>query len=373
MTVTRIALFLPSLEGGGAERVFVHLANGLLRYGVAVDMVLAFACGPYLTQLDPAVHLVDLGKRRVLPALPGLIRYLRLRRPAVALSAMPHCNLALILATRLVRPHIPCIVTEHMTFAPAFFQFACWKDRLLLPWLWLYAYADLTVTVSHGAARNLARRSGLAEATIRVIYNPVVPDNLPELMHATVSHPWLTDNAGPVIMGMGRLIPEKDFATLIRALPLVRRERPGRLLIFGEGPERQRLCDLIARLDLQNFAQLPGFVANPFACMSKAAVVAVASRFESFCNVLAEAIACGTPVVSTDCESGPAEILAHGRYGPLVPPENPQALAEAIVNVLDHPVPAATLQARGQEFSVERAVADYWAEITSLLPGNAAP
>jgi glycosyltransferase involved in cell wall biosynthesis len=181
-----------------------------------------------------------------------------------------------------------------------------------------------------------------------------------------LDHDWFTSDGPPIILGVGNLKPQKDFATLIRAFARVRAERPARLVILGDarGPDKDAsyvaaLKGLPAQLGIEEDVSFAGFAENPYAYMSRAAVFVLSSAWEGFGNVLAEALACGCPVVSTDCPSGPAEILEHGRYGPLVPVGDDAALAAAICRVLDAPLSRGELTGRAALFTVERAVDQY--------------
>lgn len=356
---SHMALFLPSLGGGGAERVMVVLANGLAERGHLVDLVLAKAEGPYLAQVRDEVRIVDLGSRRVAFSLPGLVRYLRRERPASLLSALIHANVIACRAHRLARVPTRLVVSEHNYRSGSRPQ--NFHGRLVL-WLMrgTYPWADAVVAVSHGVADDLVRNFGLAPDLVHVIYNPVVDDTLLSKAQAPLEHPWFVEGAPPVILGVGRLMEQKDFPTLIRAFARVRAQCAARLMILGEGELRPQLEALVRELGLQDDVALPGFAENPFAYMARAAVFVLSSRWEGFGNVLVEAMACGCPVVSTDCPSGPCEILEGGKWGRLVPVGDVDALAAAISATLDETaqpdvrVPAGT-------FNVERAIAEYLA------------
>lgn len=353
----RLALFLPSLRGGGAERVMVHLARGFAERGFQVDLVLAKAEGPYLAEVPPSVRVVDLRASRVLFSLPGLVRYLRKERPYALLSALNHANVIVCLAHRLARVPSRLVISEHNTLSASRPQNA--RGRLL-PWFmrWTYPWADAVIAVSQGVAEDLVRTLGISAERVKVIYNPVVDDDLLTKSKEPLDHPWFTEGAPPVILGVGRLTEQKDFPNLIRAFALVRAQRPARLMILGEGELRPQLEALVHELGLQDDVALPGFVENPYAYMARAAVFVLSSRWEGLGVALIEAMASGTPVVSTDCPSGPREILEDGRWGRLVPVGDVDALAEAIVTTLDeteHP----DVAARAKEFNVNYAVENY--------------
>ena len=339
LIVPKIALFLPSLHGGGAERVMVNLARGFAERGLKVDLVLAKGEGPYLGEVPPNVHVVDLNASRVLASLPGLVRYLRRERPEAMLSAMHHSNIIAVWAKLLACVPTRLAVSIHTTTSVSL-QSPQNRRSLLIPWLtrWFYLKTEAIVAVSKGVAEDFSRVSGIPFERIKVIYNPVVTPELIENAKEPVEHPWFATEQPPVILGVGRLTKAKDFPTLIRAFALVRQERPARLMILGEGEERFRLEALVKELGLEDDVALPGFVDNPYAYMARAAVFVLSSAWEGLPTVLIEAMACSCPVVSTDCPSGPAEILENGKCGPLVPVGNEAALKQAIIRVLEAPL-----------------------------------
>jgi glycosyltransferase involved in cell wall biosynthesis len=356
---TQIALFLPCLCVGGAERVFVHLSKGFAQQGFVVDMVLAQAEGPYLPQVPTRVRCIGLGRRQVLHSLPRLVQYLREVKPSVLLSALDHANVVALLARQWARVPTKVVVSIHNTMSVATRHSRHSRERLI-PVLarWLYPKAYKVVAVSQGVAADTARFYRLPLDKVEFIYNPVVTPELISLSMQPVEHPWFSPGEPSVILGVGRLTAQKDFPTLIRAFAHVRQHRDTRLVILGEGEERTRLEQLVASLGLRNCVDFPGFVDNPYSWMRRAAVFGLSSRWEGLGVVLVEAMACGTPVVSTDCPSGPREILEDGKWGKLVPVGDPDKLAEAIIDTLDNP-PAYDPAVRAADFSVERAVEGY--------------
>ncbi len=362
MTTPRphLAIFLRDLQAGGAERNAAILASRLVRDGYRVDLVLARAEGPFLSRLDPAVRLFDLRARRMATSLPGLLRYLRRERPEVLLSKTPLADLTALAAKRLLggRDTRYVITAENDWYAPGV-RPDVRQMRLALRLIPLaYPWADGIISVSGGVADSLARYSGLPRERLEVIYNPVLGEELFRAREEPLTHPWFAPGQPPVVLAVGRLSKQKDHATLLRAFAPLRAERPARLLILGEGPERGALSRLAEELALGDDVALPGFAPNPFAYMARAAAFALSSRWEGLPNVLIEALACGSTIVSTDCPSGAREILAGGRYGQLVPVADPPALAAALRRALEgdrRPVDAAWLR----QFTPEYAVARY--------------
>lgn len=347
MSHHRIALFLPSLRGGGAERVMVNLARGFARWGIQVDLVLARAEGPYLSHVPREVRLVDLHATRVLASLPGLVRYLRSECPKALLSALHHANVVALWARKLARVPTRVVVSVHSNPSQATANSKNLRARLMPLWAWrYYSWAHAVVAVSRGVAEDLVRLTGLPRNKVRVIYNPVVTPELFEKAEESLSHPWFAAGEPPVVLGVGRLTAAKDYPTLIRAFALIRKEVLARLMILGEGEERSKLEALVRDLNLEDDVALPGFVENPYKYMKRARVFVLSSAWEGFGNVLVEAMALGTPVVATDCASGPAEILEDGKWGRLVPVGDEKALAQAIVGAITEERGRATERAR---------------------------
>ncbi len=394
----RIALFLPDLTGGGVERNTLLLAAALRERRYGVDLVLCRLEGAMLDQVPEGVRVIGLrpgpgwrGRFHALASDPGgipamlrpvllpvrgpaplryladLVRYLRRERPAALLAALPHENLAAIEARRLAGVSTRIVVSEHHPTTRATLRGRKWKRRFLAPLVRRqYAMADAIVAVSNGVADELVRRYAIPRARITTIHNPIVGPALFEQAREELAHPWLVAGSPPVILGVGRLVEAKDFATLVHAFARVRAIRPARLVILGQAKEarateerRGRLVELAVRLGVGDDVLLPGFVRNPFAYMARAAVLVLSSRWEGFGNVLVEALACGCPVVSTDCPGGPREILEGGRFGELVSVGDDSEMAEAVLRTLDRPPDRERLIARGQAFSVAAAAEAY--------------
>jgi glycosyltransferase involved in cell wall biosynthesis len=223
----------------------------------------------------------------------------------------------------------------------------------------LYPRLDGIVAVSQGVADDIAAIARLPAERVRVIRNPVITPELGTLAAASVDHPWLAPGAPPVVLGIGRLTRQKDFPTLIRAFAQVRRQRPLRLILLGEGRDREALEALARREGVEADIAMPGFQANPYAWLIRARLFVLSSRWEGSPNALTEAMALGVPVVATDCPSGPRELLQGGRHGPLVPVGDVDALARAMQQALDHPLPPETLRAAVQEYRAEASARRY--------------
>jgi glycosyltransferase involved in cell wall biosynthesis len=334
----RIAIFLPGLYDGGAERVFLNLAAGISEKGYSIDFILAQVEGAYtaeLPNLPRSIRVVELNQRhrnfsRTLLSLPALARYLQRERPIALLSGL-QANIIAIWARRITRVPTRLIITEHNTFSYQNHLLPVVSRGLMLSFVRMfYPWADDIIAVSRGAAEDLANVARIPKARIQTIYNPIITPELKTKASAPLDHPWFRLNEPPVIVSIGRLTEQKDFPTLIHAFALVRKSHRARLLILGEGEERPSLEKLIQQLGLGQDVSMPGFVMNPYPLLSHAAVYVLSSRWEGLPTVLVEALYCNVPIVSTDCPSGPREILQDGSYGQLVPVGNAEMLAQAI-------------------------------------------
>ncbi len=341
------------------------LSTALSERGIPVDLVLVRAEGEYLSQISEQVRLIDLNSHRTAAGILKLVQYLRSERPAVLLSTLVHASVLALAARLLLGRQFRVIARMENTYSQQVAE-GGFKQRQTLRMLkLLLPLADGIVAVSHGVANDLQRTIPSISKKITTIYNPIWPHQLQQSA-APVDHPWFDSEGPPVVLTAGRLTPAKDHPTLLRAFGEIVRYRPVRLVILGEGPERDNLNELAESLGISRQVDFPGFDVNPFAYMSRAKTFVLSSRFEGFPNVLVQAMACGAPVVSTDCPSGPSEILEGGKWGRLVPVGDWRAMAEAIIDTLDNPIPSDQLVARASAFSAEASVDRY----LEVLTGN---
>ncbi|MGE4545126.1 MAG: glycosyltransferase [Pedobacter sp.] len=356
----KLAMFLPALRGGGAEKMMLHLAQGFIDRGLQIDLVLTKAVGPYLSQVPDGVRVVDLGVSRVLKSLPGLVRYLKKEQPEILFSTLNQTNLIALTARKLSGVEMRLVVREANALWKSVRHYPCLK-RYLTPYLIgrLYPFADSVIAISNGVAKDLLSLGTIPTQRLHVIYNPVVTQKMTDQYLETVSHEWFHDKNIPIILSVGRLAEQKDFPTLIRAFRILKSRCNARLMILGEGDKRHDLEKLIHSLGLEEDVQMPGFLINPLPYMANASVFVSSSAWEGFGNVIVEALAAGTQVVATLCPGGPSEILDGGRFGHLVPVGDPELMAQAIAKALDTPLPRQVLIDRGLEFSCEKAVEQY--------------
>ena len=363
-----IALLHTCLRGGGVERSMLRLAQGLTNQGWSVDLVVCSASGPLQREIPEDVHLIDLGAHRIAAAAPGLIRYLRRTPPTAMISAISTTNCMAVWARRLLRQTFPLVVTEHTTPSMAARGAKNLRARLV-PTLMRHSYpkADGIVAVSDGVADDLARTAKLPRGSIEVIHNPVVTETLKRLARAPLDHPWFRPGHRPVIVAIGRLTRAKDFPTLLHAFARVRTTHSARLIILGEGEERGSLERLANELGVTEYTRLPGFTHNPYQYLARADLFVLSSRWEGLPTVLIEAMACGTPVVATDCPSGPAEILENGRWGQLVPVGQPSRLAAAMARVIDGRCKTTLATQRADMYSAECATERYVDKLARVI------
>ena len=334
----RISIFFPTLAGGGAEQVMLTLADGFLRRGHPVDVVVVKAQGELLARIPPRARLIELGAGRVIFSLPALVRYLRRERPMALLSTLHTANAVAVMAGLILRGATRVAIRQADNLSRGLERGRS-ESIPLLEWLirWSYRHADAVVAVSTGVADDLAERLRLPRSRIHVVPNPIVTSELRDLASRSLDHEWFATGAPPVVIGIGRLTRQKRFDLLIEAFARVRECRDARLMILGEGEERHRLQTLIRELCLEHSVVLQGFVENPFTYLSRAQVFALSSDWEGLPGALIQALACGTPVIATDCDSGPREILQGGRLGRLVPVGDVGSLAHAIQTALNEP------------------------------------
>jgi len=364
---TKLAIFLPSLSGGGAERAMLNLAHGLAEYGCAVDLVLVQAKGPYLSEVQDSVQILDLKALRVLTSLPALAGYLRREQPTALVSSLDFASVVALWARRLAGIPTRVLINEQNTISISARKSVRRRERMV-PRLAkrFYPWADHVTGNSRGVADDLSHVTGLPRERIKVLYNPVVTPELREKARAPLNHPWFEAGQRPVVLAVGRLTQQKDFPTLIQAFAEVRQARPSRLVILGEGPDRPVLEALVKQLNLDDDVSMPGFVENPYAYMRRASLYVLPSRWEGLPTVLIEALYCGPPVIATDCPSGPREILADGRHGLLVPVGDVTALTQAIESGLAGRIPRPTAES-WRPYSLEVIVDQY---INLLLNGH---
>ncbi len=356
----KVAFFLHELNAGGAQSVLVTLANAMAEEGVDVDFVLVRMKGCYLPMVSDKVTIIDLSVSKTIFAIPNLIRYAVCNKPDILVSALPHNNIIAIISIGLLKlfgNKIRLAITEHSIPSEAA-KLA--KDFSLKASLYLqsifYPFADKIIAVSCAAATDL--RSKLSSSKVEVIHNPIFDKKLLNASKEKVFHKWFEKNGSKLIVCVGRLHESKDYPTLFKALQKALCTENINLIVIGEGPEKASLEQLCTTLDIQNNVEFIGYKENPYPYMRQASLLVSSSQTESFGNVIVEAMAFGTPVVATATE-GAKEIILNNKYGILVPISDVDALANAMVRMLEHPTDKKILLQRAKEFSVKKAVEHY--------------
>lgn len=364
----RVAFCIPYYAEGGVETTTYRLAECFRERGHAVDLLTFQHDSPYLGP-DSPFDVIDLEAARTLTSLPALVRYLRRERPDLFVSVHYFTNVVSVLAKTLARVDTHLVLTERVLVSHVLTDEGPLKSRLLHALMTAtYPLADSRVTVSKDAAGDLAALTRLDVDDVTAIYNPTLVEEVFEGAEEPLDHPWFGDDADePVILGVGRLSDQKDFATLLRAF--ARLDVDANLVILGEGENRADLETLADELGVADRVELPGYVDNPYQYMARADVFVLSSRFEGMPNVLVEAAALGTPVVATDCPSGPRELLGPDDAGEIVPVGDPDAMADAIEYQLEHPEEAREridrLQPTLEQFRPEVACERYLALLDS--------
>lgn len=369
-----VAIYMHDLRGGGVERQSLIIAEEFRRHGVDVTLVLHQLRGDLIDQLPPGLRVVDLQSSRTLMDVPRLARFLRSEKPDVLLSNVDLNNVAALLAKAISFSASKVVICQHNPVNAGYrsgetrlYRYLAWSYRMLSPLI------SRAVAVSEGVAAEVANASGLPDGAVLTINNPVVGPNFAARCEEPAEHPWFQQKRGPVFITAGRLVPQKDHQMMLRALALHRQHSDSRLIILGTGPLSDRLKQQVIEADLTQAVDFLGFRSNVLPYIRQADAFLLSSHCEGFGNVIVEALGCGTPVIATNCEYGPAEILDHGRYGLLVESRSPEAMAGAMdqVPTLRDRFPANLLKHRAGEYSYAACASRYVTLFKALAPHRA--
>jgi len=334
----KITVVLHDVRGGGAERMMLRIAKGMSDRGRNVDLVLVKAQGEFLQEIPDSVRVIDLNSPSVASAIPSMVRYFRREAPTAILTALTHMNVAVAAARWLARSKARLVLSERNQISRKAATVRQWRQRVMYAGVrFAYPLADGVTAVSKGVANDLLNFARVKPQKIRVIYNPAFNDDVIDRSREPLDHPWFAEAEPPVILAVGRLNHQKGFDILLDAFSAVLSETPCRLIVLGEGGQRESLEAQAKQLGIAPYVQFPGFVKNPYAYMGRAALFVLSSRWEGLPGALIEAMACGCAVVATDCPSGPAEIIENGTQGAIVPVEDSHALAAAMLEGLGTP------------------------------------
>ncbi len=368
-----VAIYLHDLAGGGVERQSLIIAEEFRRQGADVTLVLHRLRGQLLDQVPAGLRIVNLNSSRTLFDIPRLARFLRSEKPDILLSNIDLNNVAALLAKAISFSTTKVVICQHNPISPSFVTGEKWLYRYIaLSYRLLSPLITRAVAVSGGVAAELTNVGGLANERVLTISNPVVGPDFQERSQEFAGHPWFQQSECPTFVTAGRLVAQKDHDTMIRALAIHKQRFDSRLIILGTGPLEAPLKQLVAQLGLTGSVDFLGFLPNALPYIRQADAFLLSSRCEGFGNVIVEAMGCGTPVISTNCEHGPAEILDNGRYGVLVEPHDAAGFAGAMDRVasLRERFPEEMLRQRAGEFSYAACASRYMAMFKSITPNR---
>lgn len=359
MQGTKISFLVLNIAGGGAERAIVNLANHFVNNGIAVDFLLIEGNRDSEYLISNKVRIFKFDRFGTYLSILPLLNYIIREKPSKIYSILDLANIFNLVARAILGSKYQAYVgIQNFTSKHIRSPFKKFVERILLRML--APFAETIIAVSEGVANDLSDYISIPRSKIQVVYNPILTSEIGKLAAKRNNHPWLQNKSSPVILSIGRLNAQKDFQTLIRAFNLLNKERNARLIILGEGEKRDEIDRQIADLELQNLIDMPGFVINPFNYYKNCDVFVLSSIYEGLPSVLLEALSIGCPIVSTDCSSGPDEILEGGKYGELVPVGDYNAISEAIMYVLDGNIKKADQEWRDR-FSIATVMVKYLA------------
>jgi glycosyltransferase involved in cell wall biosynthesis len=354
----KIAIFMPNLMGGGAEKVFVNLSNEFYSLGYSVDIILANRSGPYITDLHSEVRIFDLKQARVGKCIWRLVKYLTTNKPNILLSGLLVSNIVALYSGWISNVKvIPCIHSIESVAIGLEHKYKRKVVKFLYPLL-LNKAASI-IAVSHGVADDLSRATGVSRNNVNVIYNPILTDSLLMMSKEAIDEPWFNKDEHPMLLSAGRLNDSKDYVTLLKAFELLNQRVSSTLIVLGDGEQRQYLRKLVLDMHLGERVLFPGFVSNPYKFMSAADVFVLSSKRESFGNVIVEAMACGCQIVSTDCPYGPSEILESGKWGTLVPVGDYRKLSHVLYDAVRYSSDKPNVRNRANDFLVSTVARQY--------------
>lgn len=365
----KLMVVIHSLRGGGSERVLINLLKGLNRKEFSITLALYERVFDYPMPENVEVRILDIyASKNIFKLTKGFIakilqlcRLVREIKPNVVFSLLSSTNVTVILAKLLSRIHCRVIISEH-THPSVNLKNEMYGGITKHFMKYLYPKADRIVAVSEGIKEDLMKNFTIPEKKITVIYNPVDLKEIEMRLQENVDHPWF-HNGVPIIVSVGRLTKQKGYPYLIRAFFLVRRSLPCKLFIIGEGEDKDRLIEMVSTLGIEPDIEFLGFQENPFKYMARSSIFVLSSLYEGFGNVIVEAMALGLPVISTDCPSGPSEIIDDKKNGILVPVQNEHVLAQAIFEMLTDSRLRENLRKGGKlkanVFALEKITKDY--------------
>lgn len=367
---SKVSFFMPGFYGGGGEKAMIEIAKEFSKKRINVEIVVVKNEGELKKEVPKNIEVKNLKKSKIILSVVPLMRYLRQKSPSAIIGAMTTTNNVLYTAAQLSGYDGGLILCEQNNFSSNLRKHG-WVKRHFLEYASRLSYnkCDNTIAVSKGVKNNLNKYLNINADNISVVYNPVVNSKTFDKAKETVNVKWF-DQSKKIIIAVGSMTEQKDFPTLLKAFNMVSSSKEVLLVVLGEGPGRQKLTKLAKALNIENKVIMPGYVSNPIKYMANADVFVLSSKWEGLPFVLVEALASGCPVISTDCPSGPEEILRGGKLGRLVPVTDERSLAEAILDTLKSPNSSADKKRRirrAKDFSVQAAARKYWSIVEQYV------
>ena len=356
----KIAFIIPSFEGGGAERVMINLANGFASKGIEVYLAVLNHHGVYQKEVSDNLQIIDINSNRAIFSFNAMKSFINKKTPQIVYSTIAHINILLLIIKLLNRRNDYKVIIRESNTSSQLAKKITFKVLLLdILKRIFYPTADLIIAPSKGVAIDLIDNYKINIKKIEVVNNPIDYNWLLSLSAKPCKDSYLKQSSSKFIIGLGALTKQKDFETLIRAFSIVKKTHNCKLIILGEGPERQKLENLVNQLKLKEHVHMPGFVENPFNYLKVSSVFVLSSLFEGSPNVLIQALLLGVPCVSTNCKSGPEEILKDGEYGQLVEVGDQLEMSRAIVNVLEGKWESKSIKGLEKAYSFKQIVSQY--------------
>jgi len=340
MDKIKITFFIPNLEVGGAEKVTVNLLKWLNRDNFSPQLLLQEKKGYHLGAVPRDVFVADFSGSNLFFCFLKLMAYLKEDRPDVFVSVFPRFSVVSILAKIFSKSPVKLIIVEHSIFSSTAVNartfFRRFVAKFMFPFLMrhLYKFSEAIICVSKGVAEDISKIIGLTNK-IKIIYNPIISDEIYRLSKDPIDEAYAEREGMPVVLAVGRLAIAKDYPTLLKAFQIVSKSIPTKLVILGSGEEQRKLVEFVRKLKISDRVYFLGLQENPYKFMANASVFVLSSKQEGFSTVIVEAMACGLPVVSTDCKSGPSEIITDMQSGFLVKVGDSRMMANAIIEVLE--------------------------------------
>lgn len=358
--MAKILFILDDLSGGGAERVFVNIANGFADTNITVEFLLGEKKGVYLNQLNSAIPINEVGGKTLFKYLTAFPRILRQNNYTHIFTASHYASSAAIIAKKITRKPAKIYLTHHYSH-PALRSVKYFKGDVILKLIHFFItpHADKIIAVSKGSLEWLRKFSHHKLRQGTFIYNPVFDNNIYTLAAEQVNFPIEVKDK-IMLLTVGRLSEQKDHLTLIKAFGIFKQTHGNAVLfIIGTGPLQSMLQNYINNKGLADCIFLMGFQANPYKWIVNCDVFILSSIYEGFGNVIVEAMALGKTIVSTDCPSGPAEILQDGALGYLCPVNDPVSMSASIEKALQKPVDANILTQSANQYTINEIVKKY--------------